>query len=160
MHHPTDSITHTTAFGKPVVEHWLEREIAQWVHHEGLIPRPIAPWANALTTKLYMVIKLGMEINQLLWSNGWNKKCLIGSTMKDWSHDPSYEEQTLLPRSYISLPCTQGVQLALSNYSISVLQNLPIRRLRCVGQLTDKGVGRCQNCKGWYSKSRRVYYVL
>ena len=32
MHHPTDSITHTTAFVTPVVEHWLEREIAQWVH--------------------------------------------------------------------------------------------------------------------------------
>ena len=32
MHHPTDRITHTTAFVAPVVEHWLEREIAQWVH--------------------------------------------------------------------------------------------------------------------------------
>ena len=31
-HHPTDRITHTTAFVTPVVEHWLEREIAQWVH--------------------------------------------------------------------------------------------------------------------------------
>ena len=31
MHHPTDRITHTTAFVTPVVEHWLEREIAQWV---------------------------------------------------------------------------------------------------------------------------------
>ena len=29
MHHPTDRITHTTAFVTPVVEHWLEREIAQ-----------------------------------------------------------------------------------------------------------------------------------
>ena len=27
----------------PVVEHWLDREIAQWVHHEGLIRQPIAP---------------------------------------------------------------------------------------------------------------------
>ena len=27
------SITHTTAFVTPVVENWLEREIAQWVHH-------------------------------------------------------------------------------------------------------------------------------
>ena len=27
MHHPTDRITHTTAFVTPVVEHWLEREI-------------------------------------------------------------------------------------------------------------------------------------
>ena len=43
MHHPTERIAHTTAFGTPVVEHWLEREIAQWVHHEGLIRRPIAP---------------------------------------------------------------------------------------------------------------------
>ena len=42
MHHPTDRITHTTAFVTPVVEHWLEREIAQWVHNEGLIQRPIA----------------------------------------------------------------------------------------------------------------------
>ena len=32
MHHPTDRITHTTAVVTPVVEHWLEREIAQWVH--------------------------------------------------------------------------------------------------------------------------------
>ena len=29
--HPTDRITHTTAFVTPFVEHWLEREIAQWV---------------------------------------------------------------------------------------------------------------------------------
>ena len=28
MHYPTDRITHTTSFVTPVVEHWLEREIA------------------------------------------------------------------------------------------------------------------------------------
>ena len=27
MHHPTDRMTHTTAFVTPVVDHWLEREI-------------------------------------------------------------------------------------------------------------------------------------
>ena len=32
MHHPTDRITHTTAFVTPVVEHCREQEIAQWVH--------------------------------------------------------------------------------------------------------------------------------
>ena len=26
--HPTDRITHTTAFVTPVVEHWLEREVS------------------------------------------------------------------------------------------------------------------------------------
>ena len=30
--HPTDRIAHTTVFITPVVEHWLEREIAQWIH--------------------------------------------------------------------------------------------------------------------------------
>ena len=32
MHYPIDRIAHTTAFVTPVVEHWLEQEIAQWVH--------------------------------------------------------------------------------------------------------------------------------
>ena len=32
MRHPTDRIIHTMAFVTPVVENWLEREIAQWVH--------------------------------------------------------------------------------------------------------------------------------
>ena len=49
-------IAHTTAFVTTVVEHWLEREIAQWV-------RP----------------------------------------MKDRPDDPSHNERTLLPTSYISL---------------------------------------------------------
>ena len=31
MHHPTDRIAHTTAFVTPIVEHWLEREIAQFL---------------------------------------------------------------------------------------------------------------------------------
>ena len=37
MHHPADRIAYTTPFVAPVVEHWLEREITQWVHHEGSI---------------------------------------------------------------------------------------------------------------------------
>ena len=32
MHHPTDRIAHTMAFVTPLMEHWLEREIAQWVN--------------------------------------------------------------------------------------------------------------------------------
>ena len=46
--HPTDRIVYTTASVTPVVKHWLVREIAQWVLHEGSIRRSIAPWANAL----------------------------------------------------------------------------------------------------------------
>ena len=33
--HSADRKAHTTAFVTPVVEQWLEREIAEWVHHEG-----------------------------------------------------------------------------------------------------------------------------
>ena len=42
MHHPIDRIAPTTAFITPVVEHWLERDIAQWVHYGGSIRRSIA----------------------------------------------------------------------------------------------------------------------
>ena len=48
MHHPTDRIVHTKVFVTPVLEHWLEWEIAQRVHHEGPIWWPIAPRVNAL----------------------------------------------------------------------------------------------------------------
>ena len=59
MHHPTDRITHTTAFVRPVVEHWLEREIARWVHHEESIGRPIAPRANAFTKSYISLLATG-----------------------------------------------------------------------------------------------------
>ena len=43
MHHPEDRTAHTTAFVTPVMEHWLEQEIAQCVHLEGSFRRSIAP---------------------------------------------------------------------------------------------------------------------
>ena len=43
LHHPIDRIAHTTTVVTPVLEQWLEREIAQFVHHEGSIRRLIAP---------------------------------------------------------------------------------------------------------------------
>ena len=41
MHHSTDRITNTTAFVTPVVEHWLERDIAQWVLQEYHYYEPV-----------------------------------------------------------------------------------------------------------------------
>ena len=53
MHHPTDRIAHTTAFVTPVVEHWLEREIVQRVHHnKGSIQQPITPSRSTLLPDL------------------------------------------------------------------------------------------------------------
>ena len=60
MHHPTDRIAHTTAFVIPVVEHWLEREIAQWVHlmkdrsndpsHHERTLLPLSSWFSMVFT--------------------------------------------------------------------------------------------------------------
>ena len=37
MHYPSDKNAHTMAFVITFMEHWLEQEIAQWVHHERSI---------------------------------------------------------------------------------------------------------------------------
>ena len=60
------------AFVTPVVEHWLEREIAQWVHHEGSIRRPIAPWANALTTELHLAPLHTTNVLHYTYVELWN----------------------------------------------------------------------------------------
>ena len=77
MHHPTDRIIHTTAFGTPVVEHWLEREIAQWVHpmkdrsddpsyHERtILPRSYISLIRGIRAKLvYDEIKVNGRPNE------------------------------------------------------------------------------------------------
>ena len=56
MHHPTDK-THTTAFVTPVVEHWLERDIAQWVQ-----------WTEVLVVNLLHYIKSFVR-NCVHWIN-------------------------------------------------------------------------------------------
>ena len=53
MTHCTMSECSTTELhpAPSVVDHWLEWEIAQWVHHEGSIQPPNAPWARSCTSK-------------------------------------------------------------------------------------------------------------
>ena len=41
----------------PIVEHFQEQETVQWVHHEGLIQRPITPRADTL-------LLLGIYLNR------------------------------------------------------------------------------------------------
>ena len=38
MHHPTNRTPHTTTVVTRVVEHWLERAVAEWVRHDGSPP--------------------------------------------------------------------------------------------------------------------------
>ena len=49
MHYPTDRIACSMAFVIPVVDLWLEREIAEWIHHEESIQRPIATMSGYST---------------------------------------------------------------------------------------------------------------
>ena len=50
MHHPTDRIIHTTAFVKPVVEHWLEHLLLKRVDHEQLkvTSKPVRGFAHGM----------------------------------------------------------------------------------------------------------------
>ena len=79
MHHPTDRIAHTMVFVIPVVKHWLEREIAQWVHS---MKDPMTH--RTMSERSY-------------------HRATSRSTMKNRSDDPSHRERTLLPWSYVSL---------------------------------------------------------
>ena len=75
MHHPTDRITHTVAFVTSVVEHWLEREIAQWVHHEGSIRQPMD---LHLAPKRKEILTTEMEILSVIEDTSRNfRLCLI-----------------------------------------------------------------------------------
>ena len=76
MHHPTDRIAHTTAFGTPVVEHWLEREIAQWYL------RKIRLFAFDLLLFLHNILFL--KITELLFSARDWKKIFDISIMEVW----------------------------------------------------------------------------
>ena len=62
MHHHMDRITHTTAFGSPAVEHWLERQTAQSIR------RLIAPRADVLPRYYY----LGRKEGNVLFNDALN----------------------------------------------------------------------------------------
>ena len=93
MHHPTDRIAHTTAFNTPVVEHWLEREIVQWVHtmkdrsddpshHE----RMLLPWSY-----ISLLINL-QDFNSLnQWFLTWVRSNTRGSLSQSQEFDRGQE---------------------------------------------------------------------
>ena len=75
MHHPTDKIAHTTTFVTPVIEHWLEREIAQWVHHmkdrsddpshHERTPLPLNTQNSKLKTSYKLILLMKIETNKV-----------------------------------------------------------------------------------------------
>ena len=82
--------------------------ISLQVHHEGSIRRPIAPWANALTTELHLAPGppwgIDTTTHRTMSEHSYHGATSRSwSTMKDRSDDPSHHERNLLPRSYILL---------------------------------------------------------
>ena len=64
MHHPTDRIAHITAFVTPVLKHWLEREIAQWIDpttHE----RMLLPWSYISLPISISLVTVQLRFNKL-----------------------------------------------------------------------------------------------
>ena len=135
MHHPTDRITHITADATSVVEHWLEREIAQWVHHEESIRRPIAPCANYITTGQHRRRDRDHR-RQLSY-----RFCLYPLSCRPW-------------RSYSLL-----VSLLFSLWSPQTRLTAALS----LSQKTQNSASTLQHCphcpKGWGKRSRAVYNI-
>ena len=89
MHLPTDRIAHTIAFITPVVEHWLECEIAQMdpkTHHtmsehiamEILIKHGVPhSWCDGSSDRSFMVDPLSYFSFQPVLNDWCNKGCYI-----------------------------------------------------------------------------------
>ena len=62
--HRQDSTYHGLSYTSrgALAWHWLEQELTQWVHHEGSIQWPIAPWANAFPTELHFAPREWMKM--------------------------------------------------------------------------------------------------
>ena len=61
MHHPQQRIAYTTVFVTPVVVHWLEREIAQWVHPMKDRPDDPSHHEQMLLSRRYISLRIGNE---------------------------------------------------------------------------------------------------
>ena len=128
------------------MEHWLEREIAQFFHHEGSIRWSIAPWANGLTTELLHAPYLwGLPLSNawgLLLTNAWSMrttslkrlrtvtdKCFIYEDYLSQTLEDCYWQMLYL----WGLPLSNAWGLLLTN-ALS-MRTTSLKRLRTV---TDK----------------------
>ena len=94
---PTDRKTHTTAFVTPVVEHWLEREIAQRVHPMKDRSDDTSHHERTLLPRSYISLPGSKEGNVLLINDALNTfylrlygtgSCKIKSHIPDVGNKP------------------------------------------------------------------------
>ena len=150
----------------PVVEHWLEREIAQRVHHEGSIWRPIAPWVNVLTTELHLAPKSNLGARQqgylccrmLLRSNRYQNillmmQCLITNI---WSCLMLYTLDLDVEAILCFQPCFGG---HFGNTSLFCNTTLVYETKDYAGSdISEEKLHRC-NFISYYENSRQLDYI-
>ena len=125
-----------------VVEHWLEREIAQWIHHEELIWRPITPWANALTTELHLAP-----------CNGWESGTgMFRRTAKNAEQQRQKDGNVLFIDRTLCLP----LYPPLLNTPVSSLAFIPAYLLQLLNCFLWIGVWLCNILYGEISMSRSI----
>ena len=127
MHHPTDSV-HTTAFVTPVVEHWLEREIAQWVlpmkdrsddpsHHERtLLPRSYISLPYCIEASFTFLNPLSYFSFQPVLHDWCNKGCGMCYPVCGMVHI----KEPLLLIDKNSLCGSSGFPFLLSEWSLTI----------------------------------------
>ena len=95
--HRQDSTHHCLVI--PVVKHLLYREIAQWVHHEGLIRRAITPREDALP--------LSYTSLSNRYTDAYNGLSYISSALLAGSRDSRYHLKMVLKYIFTRLICVR-----------------------------------------------------
>ena len=127
MHHPTDRIAHTTAFVTPVMENWLEREIGQWVHHEGRSDDPLHHELTLLP-RSYISLLLRqscyrIQYNKILFKIG------ILLKQKSWKCTVNVYFLHLIQQIVISFLPSFATYVVFKQHSLSLLPQLDEVRL-------------------------------
>ena len=78
----SDRIAPTKAFVYKIMELWLEWEIVQSVHHEGLIWQPITPWVDNLPWSYILVTETSVKV--CTWSHPENTLYFLISLAKSY----------------------------------------------------------------------------
>ena len=117
----TERITHIISLVKPVVDHWLEQELAERAHSVGSIRRPIAPWANAqplnfvkLQTKGVICTDVGIPSVNVLPYIFLVCNVEVSWTMPAASHSFQHSEQRYRGCT-VNTPIYRGGQLRISS---------------------------------------------
>ena len=141
MHHPTDRITHTTYFVTPVVEHWLEREIAQWVH--PMKDRSDDPSHHERTLLPRSYISLLPYMKSSTWTvfvSHWTPRLLpVQMPTLTWS-DTDVESRTA-SASLSWMPSSQTLCVAADDRPAAIqLQKYSFKLLKLISLMISKSV--------------------